>query len=242
LKTILSESVNITTPEIKQETSANLAPLSSVELTPIEPLAKTEENNVQILHDKEIKQVKITDVEDINGIKLPQLVQKQVKFCEGILSGETQSKAYINAGYKPKNEHTASVKASNLLDIGDIKLYLEIRRKQIDGELRKQAYVTKEWALLELIASVQRCKINDKERDLQNAIAGIREMLGYNAPIAQIITDSRPIADYSKVPADRLKQLTDALHSVEEFTTGKKTTDNGKKSAQVLKLVDKKAV
>ena len=221
LKTILSESVNITTPEIKQETSANLAPLSSVELTPIEPLAKTEENNVQILHDKEVKQVKITDVEDINGIKLPQLVQKQVKFCEGILSGKSQYQAFKDAGYKPKNEHIASVRSSELVDKADIKLYLDIRRKQIQQQLIEKTHLTKEWAVERLVESMKRCESGNKEREFQSAIAGIRATLGLDAPIQQIITDNRPTVDYSKVPADRLKQLTDALHGVEEFTTGK---------------------
>jgi phage terminase small subunit len=223
-------------PEIQPETSANLAPLSSLETPPIPEVSKTEKKDVQILHDNIQKEVDISGQQRTNEDKLPILNRKQRAFCDNILKGLTQTESYLKAGYKARNEHTASVLASKLLENLDIKQCIEIREKQIAFQAEKEANVSRVWALKMYKDVAERCaqevkpvldrkgnpvKITDKEGNIANAyvfdsagvvkaVDGIARLQGYNA-IIKVENTSKHALDTDGLSEKELSDLSKEL-------------------------------
>jgi len=58
------------------------------------------------------------------------LNQLQINFCEEILRGESQSKAYEKAGYKCKSKSSSAAGSTNLMKNREVRRYLAERRKE----------------------------------------------------------------------------------------------------------------
>ena len=72
------------------------------------------------------------------------LNQRQRKFAELVLRGETQTNAYKKAGYKVKNNEVAKVCASQLLTKPNVAKYIADRQPQVNAKLEEETQVTKE--------------------------------------------------------------------------------------------------
>lgn len=176
------EQVKMTDAEIKQETPANLAPQNAPDWTP----PKLEEKDAQNLHDIEIKQPEKDELKYSTEERLPVLRKKMTDFCEGIISGKTQAKSFLDAHYHAKNEHAAGVLAQRLLANADIKRYIEIRQNQQAEELRKKTQVTLESINAEYQDIINICKEKRDETTWQKLR---RETVESQAKLHGLITE-----------------------------------------------------
>ncbi|MGJ0625722.1 terminase small subunit [Xenorhabdus bovienii] len=145
------------------------------------------------------KKLSLTDEQQV---LFDALTKQQQKFVLGILRGLNQIDAYKQAGYKAKNENTASVSASQIFGNLKVKTFLDA----MNQEAVSDAVMSRQEAL-ERLSTMGRVSLND--------IAEFRN--------SQIGEDEKgqPVFQASWQFKDSALQNPAALSVISELTTGK---------------------
>ncbi|CDM89076.1 terminase small subunit [Xenorhabdus bovienii] len=130
------------------------------------------------------------------------LTKQQQKFVLGILRGLNQIDAYKQAGYKAKNENTASVSASQIFGNLKVKTFLDA----MNQEAVSDAVMSRQEAL-ERLSTMGRVSLHD--------IAEFR-----NSQIGED-DEGQPVFQASWQFKDSALQNPAALSAISELTTGK---------------------
>lgn len=64
---------------------------------------------------------------------MTELKGKQKKFADEYIKSGNATEAYVNAGYKVKNNETARANASRMLTNANVKAYIESRMKRLES-------------------------------------------------------------------------------------------------------------
>ncbi|RMC35983.1 terminase small subunit [Lactobacillus sp. ESL0236] len=82
---------------------------------------------------------------------MTELKGKQKKFADEYIKSGNATEAYVNAGYKVKNNETARANASRMLTNANVKAYIESRMKRLES-----AKLASAKEVLEYLTSVMR--------------------------------------------------------------------------------------
>lgn len=93
-------------------------------------------------------------------VKLPQLSPQRKRFADAFLAGMNQTEASIEAGYSTK---TATVKASSLLTIVDIKAYISYHQ----SETAKRNEIKLDEIVLGIREVISKCKVSKPYQSAQ---------------------------------------------------------------------------
>lgn len=93
-------------------------------------------------------------------VKPPQLPPQRKRFADAFLAGKNQTQASIEAGYSTK---TATVKASSLLTIVDIKEYIAFHQ----SELAKRNEIKLDEIVLGIREVIDKCKVSKPYQSAQ---------------------------------------------------------------------------
>lgn len=118
--------------------------------------------------------------------KLPQLSPRRKRFADAYLAGKNQTEASIEAGYSIK---TATVKASSLLTIVDIREYIAFHQ----SELAKRNQIKLDEIVLGIREVIDKCKVSKPYQSAQllKAYELLAKMGGFMKDQG-IDADSRP--------------------------------------------------
>ncbi|MGJ0637851.1 terminase small subunit [Xenorhabdus bovienii] len=145
------------------------------------------------------KKLSLTDEQQV---LFDALTKQQQKFVLGILRGLNQIDAYKQAGYKAKNENTASVSASQIFGNLKVKTFLDA----MNQEAVSDAVMSRQEAL-ERLSTMGRVSLHD--------IAEFR-----NSQIGED-DEGQPVFQASWQFKDSALQNPAALSAISELTTGK---------------------
>ncbi|SFN98437.1 terminase small subunit [Xenorhabdus japonica] len=145
------------------------------------------------------KKLKLTDEQQV---LFDALTKQQQQFVLGILKGLNQIDAYKQAGYKAKNENTASVSASQIFGNLKVKTFLDA----MNQEAVSDAVMSRQEAL-ERLSAMGRVSIHDIA-DFRNSQIGEDD-------------EGRPVLQASWQFKDSALQNPAALSAISELTTGK---------------------
>ncbi|BET96521.1 terminase small subunit [Xenorhabdus taiwanensis] len=145
------------------------------------------------------KKLKLTDEQQV---LFDALTKQQQQFVLGILKGLNQIDAYKRAGYKAKNENTASVSASQIFGNLKVKAFLNSMNQQAVSE----AVMSRQEAL-ERLSAMGRVSIHDIA-DFRNSQIGEDD-------------EGKPVFQATWQFKDSALQNPAALSAISELTTGK---------------------
>ncbi|MBC8947066.1 terminase small subunit [Xenorhabdus indica] len=145
------------------------------------------------------KKLKLTDEQQV---LFDALTKQQQQFVLGILKGLNQIDAYKRAGYKAKNENTASVSASQIFGNLKVKAFLNSMNQQAVSD----AVMSRQEAL-ERLSVMGRVSIHDIA-DFRNNQIGEDD-------------EGRPVFQATWQFKDSALQNPAALSAISELTTGK---------------------
>jgi phage terminase small subunit len=150
------------------------------------------------------------------------LTQQQLRFCEFYLQGMPAGRAYMQAGYSPKNLNNARVNASQLLTKPSVREYIEEQRRQI-----KKTFELNRGMLIENLLNIALGNVVEEQPVARFVGQGVQEI---------------KIIKKATNPRDRAKATEILLRLIsEEGETGLQGVANTSPIAEFSKQVKKNA-
>ena len=146
-----------------------------------------------------------------------QLTDKQQRFIDGYLSnGGNASKAFIDAGYKAKNENVVNVSASKLLRTTKIASRIaKIKAKDLAIRQKKQEKyeITQDWLISQLITTIEDARADKQHNVVRNSLVDIGKLVGLYVDKREI---NASLAIDSQLTQLDTTQLLDALQQAKQ--------------------------
>lgn len=137
----------------------------------------------------------------VNGI-----TEKQKAFCKGVVSGLTNTEAYIQA-YNCNSVRAANIESTKLLQKEHIQEYIEALHKPIILDMQNKQITEREKQIQFIKERIQICKEKDDEQSIIRYTDMLSKIFGLYKDTEQ---DQKPDNTISKLDTATLQKLTSA--------------------------------